>query len=191
MRVPLTLLLLLLAVATHAAAPAGPAPRTGMLLVATEQLHDTRFQQSVILITRHDLRGTTGLVLNRQLGKLPEDLERHLRTLPQGVFWGGPVAPLQVHALLFNGRLADGKPLASGLHLLNRRQFVALLHEAPAAAGELRVFLGYAGWAPTQLARELARGDWRVLPLHVPSLRRLPPEQMWPQLAPQSPAPWI
>jgi len=183
--------LLLVAVSAHAAVQNGLAPRAGTLLVATEQLKDPRFQQSVILITRHDVQGTTGLILNRQLGQLPVDLKSSLRTLPHGLFWGGPVASLHVTALLFGQQPAIGVPLAPGLSLLTSDELSTILHQKPLEEGEMRAYLGYAGWAPRQLAYEIARGDWSVLPVNAAPLQRLAPEQMWQALAPVSESPWI
>ncbi|PLY02863.1 MAG: hypothetical protein C0624_07640 [Desulfuromonas sp.] len=191
MRNLVTLLLLLFTLSAHATTPTGLAPRTGLLLVASEQIADPRFQQSVILITRHDMRGTSGLILNRQLGKLPPDLEKTLHTLPRGIFWGGPVEPLQVRALLFGQPPAGSDPLAPGLHLLHGQPLNELLHQSDLPEGELRVYLGYAGWAPAQLAREISRGDWIVVQLGADTLKDLQPLRMWPALLPASPSPWI
>jgi len=191
MRRSMILTLLLFSLSVPATGQGKLAPRTGTLLVATTQLADTRFQQSVILITRHDRAGTSGLVLNRPLGKLPSDLGGSLQTRPQGIFWGGPVAPLQVRALLLDNQQAAGKVLAEGLHLLNADELNAILHKTPLESGELRTYLGYAGWAPRQLAFEIARGDWLVLPVNAATLQQLNPEQMWRTLAPRSEANWI
>jgi len=179
MRYLAVLLLCLMSLSAHAVVRTGLAPRTGTLLVATEQLKDPRFQQSVILLTRHDATGTAGLVLNRQLGQLPADLKTQLHTLPQGIFWGGPMAPLRVNALLFGPQHNLGSTLAPGLSLLNSNELATMLHQSPLEAGEMRAYLGYAGWAPRQLDYEIARGDWKVVPVNAATLQRLVPEQMW------------
>ena len=125
------------------------------------------------------------------LGKLPEEIEGSLFTQPNVLFWGGPVSPLQVNALLFSEDPPQGKPLTKGLYLLKREQIDELFHEKTLEEGELRVFLGYAGWAPRQLAREISRGDWSVQAKDVATLKRLLPEQLWPTLVPNVPSPWI
>ena len=46
---------------------------TGQLLVATEEMTDPRFAESVIYMVRHDAQGALGLVINRPLAKGPLD----------------------------------------------------------------------------------------------------------------------
>ncbi len=194
LRVSLLLLLLMttaLPASAGSSVPTALAPRAGLLLVASERINDPRFAQSVILITRHDAHGTSGLILNHPLGKLPADLERTLRTLPNGIFWGGPVEPLHVTGLLLGNPLAPGEKLLDGLHLLTTEQLETMLHQQRLRAGELRVFIGYAGWAAAQLAREIEHGDWHVLPLEPDLLRELPAPELWPRLVPDNPSLWI
>jgi len=191
---PLLLLLVLgsrPAVASQPASPTGLAPRPGLLLVASETMADPRFQESVILITRHDTHGVSGLILNHPLGKLPPDLEQTLSTLPDGVFWGGPVEPLRVYGLLFGSRAASGEPLGEGLRLVTDTQLETMLHQHRLPDGELRVYLGYSGWTAPQLAHEIARGDWHVVSREATLLRRIPAAQLWPRLVPTRPSPWI
>jgi len=167
------------------------APRSGLLLVASEKIADPRFQQTVILITRHDRQGTSGLILNRPLGTLPAEVEAALPGNPHALFWGGPVSPLQVTGLLFGDQGDHGSPLAKGLHLLHADQLADMLHTPSQGAGEMRLYLGYAGWAPKQLAREIERGDWSVQAVDPSTLQHTPAEQLWPQRVPPRPSPWI
>src|SRR6266540_6658088 len=60
----------------HAALPTpAEAPEraflTGQLLIASPTMGDPRFQQTVILMVRHDRDGALGIVINRQLGDRP------------------------------------------------------------------------------------------------------------------------
>ena len=54
-----------------AAQPAQPTGLTGQLLVATPEMTDPRFAQTVIYMIHHDGAGAQGLVVNRPLGELP------------------------------------------------------------------------------------------------------------------------
>src|SRR5207302_5039681 len=45
----------------------------GQLLVATEEMTDSRFVETVIYMVKHDSEGTLGLVINRPLAKGPID----------------------------------------------------------------------------------------------------------------------
>jgi putative transcriptional regulator len=48
----------------------------------------------------------------------------------------------------------------------------------------LRLFIGYAGWAPGQLDSEMARGSWRVLPASSELVFDADPQTLWKRLAP-------
>ncbi|HXR78507.1 MAG TPA: YqgE/AlgH family protein, partial [Bryobacteraceae bacterium] len=45
-----------------------------------------------------------------------------------------------------------------------------------------RVYVGYTGWAPGQLERELDLGAWRVLPGEEQSIFDTDPAGVWPRL---------
>jgi putative transcriptional regulator len=43
------------------------------------------------------------------------------------------------------------------------------------------VFLGYAGWAPGQLEREIAQGSWLVVPAAARLVFEPDPDRLWEQ----------
>ena len=77
--------------------------RAGLLLVATAQIQGEIFEQSVVLLVRHDANGTLGLVLNKRAQLSDEDLsvaealEDTFGVLPRNphaleeLYAGGPV----------------------------------------------------------------------------------------------------
>ncbi len=143
-------------------------PASGRLLVAADTMADVRFRETVILLLRHDRRGSLGLVLNRP-SRLPlaeavpnADVFRNQK----GLLWlGGPVAPGSALVLTSSDRLA-GKPVLSGVWVSGLRELIQALGQGE-DVGRFRVYAGYAGWAPGQLAGEIARGDWQVQPATV------------------------
>ena len=154
-----------------AATPAMAAPPSlepGMLLVARASLPDPRFHDAVVMVVQHGSQGTAGLVLNRP-SRLT--LTEVLPTLPvlagadNKLSYGGPVAPRTFMVLVE----AAGTPpqpaqrVLDSVYLTGTAQLSAWLDREPLGA-VYRVFAGYVGWAPEQLAGETARGDWQVLP---------------------------
>jgi putative transcriptional regulator len=134
----------------------------GRLLVATPDLQDPNFSRTVVLMLEHNDEGALGVVINRPLDLpvsevLPDWADA--ATAPACLFVGGPVSPTAVIGL---GRGAgDGfEPLFDGLATLDLEADPVLT--APALDG-LRVFVGYAGWAPRQLDDELTAGGWIVV----------------------------
>lgn len=132
-------------------------PSPGHLLVATPLLADPNFYRAVVFLFAED-EGPAGVILNR-----PSDLTveavlpswASAAAEPAVVHAGGPVAP--EHALA----------LAAGIHdeMVTDDLGIVDLEAAPesVATGTMRVFAGYAGWAPGQLAGELAEHAWFVI----------------------------
>ncbi|RMF47357.1 MAG: hypothetical protein D6751_02915 [Deltaproteobacteria bacterium] len=140
-------------------------PAVGRLLVAADTMADVRFRETVILLVRHDAGGTLGLVLNHP-SQLPlaeairgTDLFRERGDL---LWLGGPVSPGR--ALVLTGsRNVEGRDILPGVRATGIRELVEALNRG-GQVDPFRVFAGHAGWAPGQLAGEVARGDWRVRP---------------------------
>jgi putative transcriptional regulator len=143
---------------------------TGSLLVASPALTDPHFDRSVVLVVDHDEDGAVGLVLNR-----PSELRvfallpvwSDLAAEPQVVFEGGPVAGESALALArVDGIGPDNEP-EGARHLTGDLCLVDLDGDPDVLTGRLRglrVFAGYAGWAPDQLESEIAEGSWFVVP---------------------------
>lgn len=165
----------------------------GLFLVASPDLLDSNFRQTVILICDHGAEGTLGLVLNRPTNLL---LSEALSDVPplQGtshlLFAGGPVQP---DALLMLFRLAHepakAKRIMKGVYLGGDLKDLNRLATKPEPAEAFRAFAGYAGWAPGQLASELARGSWKVLPADAATIFEKNPASLWQELteAPEVP----
>ena len=54
--------------------------------------------------------------------------------------------------------------------------------EAGMAVEDLRIYAGYAGWAPGQLRREVADGAWHVLPMDAEALFEDDTARLYPRL---------
>lgn len=143
---------------------------SGSALVAAPGLRDPNFHRTVVLIIEHQSAGTVGVVLNR-----PSDVPVHEvlpswsphATLPRSLYVGGPV---QQRAALCVAALPAGVDAAHTKGMIKVRGSLALVdldadpeEMAPRLRG-LRVFAGYAGWGEGQLAAEINRGDWLVVP---------------------------
>jgi len=157
----------------------------GTLLVAAPSLADPNFRRTVVYIIDHRGEGTLGVVLNRPsevavLDVLPA-WGSHV-TRPQAIFVGGPV---EQKTALCLAALRTGEDPAKITGVIGVRGPVALVDLdadpeilVPKLRG-LRVFAGYAGWESEQLAGEIAREDWIVVPA-LPSDVLTPPKvDLW------------
>jgi putative transcriptional regulator len=132
----------------------------GQLLIAAPSLFDY-FRRAVILVLEHTPDGAMGVVLNRESETPVAEALPALADLPGAdglVRLGGPVSPESVVAL---GEFGD--PDEAGTAVLG--QLGTLDPDAAnSSLRRVRVYAGYAGWAPGQLDGELEQGAWIVQP---------------------------
>lgn len=155
---------------------------TGRLIVATPALDDPNFERTVILVLDHDEDGALGVVLNRASSVAVEETLppwEHLVAHPAVVFGGGPVEPTAVVAL---GRAVAGVAPDGWMPIVDRIRLVDLDVDPVLAASDLervRLFAGYAGWAPGQLEDEIAQGAWFVVDATPDDVFTRDPEGLW------------
>lgn len=144
---------------------------------------DPTFRETVLLVNHLEGRHTLGVILNRPTDEslstlLPGDRFRGLR---DPVHLGGPVARNSLVAL-FRADKPPGEAfvILPGLFLsIHPGTLDELLARPPSA---LRLFVGYSGWAPGQLAAEIARGDWLVLKPDAEIAMRRDTRNLWQEL---------
>ena len=153
-----------LRVSAERAADPGPALAPGVLLVAAPRVRDPDFRQTVVLLASRDGGGSAGLVLDVP----PPAVD------PPLPVWGGP---LSRHLELWVTRavtpLARTLPVPGGL---------TVSRSAWGVAGARR-FRGVAGWGPGDLAREVRRGAWVVVPGGAATVLTADPAGLWARLA--------
>jgi putative transcriptional regulator len=151
-------------------------------LVAAPALADPNFAGSLVLMAEHHAEGALGFVVNRAgpvkvadvLGSVDADLRRAAERAGRAddpVLIGGPVQPERLWILFRPGRIApdaEGAVLVSeGISLGGSRELLEALVRAPGGGGDpYLLLLGYSGWGPLQLEREIAAGAWIPMPPH-------------------------
>lgn len=160
-----------------------------LLLLATPQVLDPFFRQSVVLLLQHSDEGSLGFIINRTTGirvaEILDGLEiRWEGDAAEAAFFGGPVQP-QLGTVLFH-RSADDRiavdretvtELLPGLLMTQHVGNLAALAAEP--PGFFRFVLGYAGWGEGQLVDEIARNDWLISPPTDELLFGSRPEAIW------------
>jgi putative transcriptional regulator len=143
----------------------------GRLLVATPDLKDPNFRQTVVYMIHHDDDGAMGLVINRVLGAGPLDkLLQGLGIASRGggdveieIHYGGPVETSRGFMLHTPDYRGTDTTQVSDLAALTTTP--EILRDVAIGKGPKRSLfaLGYAGWSPQQLEAELAAGAWVVI----------------------------
>lgn len=154
-------------------------------LVARPDLPDPNFEDTVVLMPGTGLRGPLGVIVNRPtaiaLSKLFPDIAR-LEKSGDMLFFGGPVAR-DVVSFAFRADKDPGEDaieVAHGVYLSTDEDLLKKLLRDDAA--QVRVFAGFAAWAPEQLANEIERGDWHSLPVEARLIFDHRPAGVWPEL---------
>lgn len=161
------------------------------LLLAMPQLMDPNFIRSVVLMVEHNEEGSFGLVINQPSAiravELLDSLGMVWRGDPDAVVWsGGPVSPSTgwvlhepLDLLPPTGRLGEGATIevGPGLSLTTSPDALRLIAAAPPP--NVRLLLGYSGWAPRQLAAEMTRGSWLHADADPALIFSAAPGEMW------------
>lgn len=162
-------------------------PLAGKFLIAMPNLADPNFWHSVVLVGVHSRdEGAFGLVVNRpldiQLTEILDDLGETVGgdAYPQ-VLAGGPVEPNHGFVLYETG---DSSPEETSLQIDNRVTVSGSTEVLSGLArgsmkGRYYLLLGYSGWYPGQLEREIEDNSWLVAPLETSILFDVPLEDRW------------
>jgi putative transcriptional regulator len=140
---------------------------TGQLLIAMPAMPDPRFAHSVIFMCMHDERGAMGIIVNQvvdglEFEKLLEQVG--IKDMPPkrriAIHVGGPVETGRGFVLHSDDYKLDSTlDVEGGIRLT---QSIEVLKEISRGAGPRRCLLalGYAGWGPGQLEREIKQNGW-------------------------------
>jgi putative transcriptional regulator len=159
----------------------GSAP---ILLVSMPQMADPNFARTVVLLCDYTEEGAFGLVVNRQMSEpawLLVKTEPPVRVDPELRLWmGGPVDPQRTWVLMAEAQGPDDeqREVCPGVLLSVSQELTLQLLQAPPSS-RARLMIGYAGWGPGQLDKELAASAWLTADVDPLLIFGVPPEEMW------------
>ena len=137
-------------------------------LIAMPGLAGSSFSNTITYLCEHNEQGALGIVINQPLQMSIDDLLQHLdieATGPSGswpVMSGGPVQTdrgFVLHEPPDGDQWASSLQVSEDVWLTTSRDIIEAI---AASTGPRRalVALGYAGWAPGQLDREMSANAW-------------------------------
>lgn len=140
----------------------------GRFLIAMPGIGDPRFHRSVIFVCAHSDEGAMGLIVNRIADDLKfRDLLAQLEIDPddaenagEPIRIGGPVETSRGFVLHSNDYGEDGVLEIEGGYRLTGT--IDILRDIASGKGPEKhmIALGYTGWAPGQLEREIQSNGW-------------------------------
>jgi putative transcriptional regulator len=177
----LAAVLIAAAIAPARALAASPEP---YFLVATRDLPDPIFSESVVLMLPVTVDGLLeGVIINKPTAIKVQSIVAGAPILPkpaESAFFGGPVEVNTASILI---RAAH--PPANAIHVFEDVYIVAnpaLIGDymkAPPQPGGVRLIVGRAQWMSDQLAAEIADGSWYKAPAEADIVFSGDPDKVW------------
>lgn len=148
----------------------------GKFLVATKNLGDPNFRETVVLLTRYNPAGAMGIIVNRPTTiSVKKFIPASNSTA--GVYFGGPVE-LGGLIILQQSESKGSERIIPGVFLVADPDLV----QKAAGSSGARLFAGYAGWGAGQLDHEMRVGSWHVFPGDARLVFHAEPETVWQKL---------
>lgn len=179
---------LLLALACAVSAQEPPAVANGVFLVARPELTDPNFAQTVVLVTLPPgaAGAATGVIVNRPLGRKLSEFLPDAANLPpdtDALYGGGPVERTHLFMLVRSPVAPpDSFQVLADVYLTASPEVLKEVLAGARADAMVRVYAGYAGWAPRQLQAEVAQGSWWLVPADAARIFTAQPEALWEEL---------
>ena len=165
----------------------GQTPSTdgAVLLVAAPALRDPEYRQTVLIASPTANGGHVGVIINRPTRRSLSSLfpeHEPSKKVVEPVFFGGPFSTTALVAVV-RGDASPGQGsllMMSNLYLaINVNTIDKIIEERPTDA---RFYVGYVGWRPGELRREIDRGLWHVLNPDVNTIFRKDTDSLWEEM---------
>ena len=143
---------------------------TGQFLISMPSLEDDRFEKTVIYMCAHSKDGAMGIIINKKIDYdlYPDLLEqlgidKPLEDKKLYIRYGGPVESGRGF-VLHSDEVIQKETLTidQGVALTSTSEFFEDLSKGNGPKNSI-LALGYAGWGPGQIEKELASNSWMTL----------------------------
>jgi putative transcriptional regulator len=174
------------------------APRTAIaadakpyFLVASPEMGDPVFRQSVIMmIPTIEPPLLAGVIINEPTGTAAHEVFPHfpaLKDAQASAYYGGPVDNGKPTVVL-RGATLSGKAtqVFDNVYVSTDADTIAQILKDHAHPADLRIFLGRAQWLDEQLHFEIMEGAWYVMPADADQVFSIDPAHLWRKLVERS-----
>ncbi len=155
--------------------------RQGRILISEPFLSDTYFKRSVVLLTEHSEEGSVGFVLNKPVDLSIQDVIEDFPHIDTTISIGGPVNTNTVHYLHTMGdSIPNSVKVMDNLHWGGDFDLIKdMISLGKIKPGQIRFFLGYAGWSANQLNDELTENAWLIAEMDSRTIMRSFHAELW------------
>lgn len=164
---------------------------TGCLLVALPDNKTDEFHESVIFLCKHDEHGAMGFIINQvfeginlldllqQTGPSRDETFEFL-SCQSNVFWGGPIEDNHGFVLHSIDTSFDHTvPINDRYCITANPDILKAIVSGKNEPTEHMLLLGYVGWQPKQLEKEIAENSWLPIPATSEIIFQLSPQKKW------------
>jgi len=156
-------------------------PQQGRVIISEPLLHDGFFGRAVVLLTEHNEKGSLGFILNKPTGLAVNSFVSECTNENFQVYVGGPVSTNTLHFIHTLGKkIPRSRHLKDNLYWGGDFELVKrLINSDTIQPREIRFFVGYSGWSPSQLDGELQRNSWLISELNAQQIMFPDDENLW------------
>ncbi len=154
-------------------------------LVAPPNLNDPYFKHAVVGLTSHEPEGSMGFILSHTLNVTLHELLADLSIVPhipdRQVLFGGPMSKNSGFVVYEHPKeqpVAMGLLLADDMSVSPAREALEMAAEGK-LPGRFELILGYSGWGPGQLDKEIHSGGWLHTPYFPELIFDVPMSERW------------
>jgi putative transcriptional regulator len=150
--------------------------------VAARKFPDPTFAQTVIVLTGYNGDGAMGLIINRQT-TVPMARAVPSAKTSDPLYSGGPVSAPAVYGLLRSPSQPEPATLVLGdIYMIAEQALLEKTVSASPSAERFHAYLGYCGWGPGQLDKEVELGAWHIFSGRAEMVFDSEPESLWSRL---------
>jgi putative AlgH/UPF0301 family transcriptional regulator len=158
----------------------------GKLLVASRELGDPNFAETVILLVHYQSDGVIGLMLNRRTDVPISRVLTQLKTakdISDPVYMGGPVETPAIFALQRSrDKLEGAEHVYGGVYWIAAKPALEKAISSRPDPAVFHVYLGYAGWTADQLKTEVRLGGWFIFQADNQTVFSANPDSLWQEM---------
>ena len=140
--------------------------KAGIYIKSTDALNGSIFENTTILLVKHNQEGSIGFVTNMPLHKSLHELTQFNQSKPFPLMDGGPVD--REHLFVLHKRpdlICEGEQITNDLYLGgNMEQVIEAINYKGASSQDIQLFIGYCGWDSGELEAEIEEGSWVLFP---------------------------
>jgi putative transcriptional regulator len=156
-------------------------PQQGIILISEPSLRDFYFKQSVVLLAEHNEEGSFGIIINKPIETKINEVLTDFPDIDAPLYLGGPVKTDSLFFIHTKENIPSSLKIIDGLYWGgDLEEIKEMLLSGRLNENEIRFFIGYSGWSPDQLDREIMEKSWVLSHTTVEEVINPHPQQLWP-----------